>query len=275
MVFMPETIDPLDGTSLSYDLTAPRTPGAGDAPAIVWLHGSALSRVPWRGLGYLKAFPGYTHLRPDARGHGRSGKPHDAASYRPELMVADVLACLDAAGLERAVVVGYSMGARVAWQLVEQHPERVLAFAALGGSHRAQQAQEVERIFFPGYLDVLRSGDIDAFVAGFGPGLDPNTAAAFRRNDPLALAAWFEATSAYDTGMPDSAVRRVTQPALLVAGTKDATRYQDSLDAVRLLPHGRFLGLPDTDHAGTLAASAQVLERLVPFVESVAPALNR
>ncbi|MGO2633644.1 MAG: alpha/beta fold hydrolase [Galactobacter sp.] len=258
-----EVVNPADGTRLSYEIE-------GGGPAIVWLHGSALSRVPWRGLGYLKAFPGYTHVRPDARGHGRSDKPHDVEAYTPELMVSDVLAVLDAEGIESAIVVGYSMGARVAWQLVEHHPERVIAFAALGGSHRAQQAQEIEHIFYPGYLDDLERGDIDAFVKGFGPGLDTNTAAAFRRNDPLALAAWFRATYTYDTGMPDLAVRKVPQPALLVAGTRDQQRYKDSLDAVRLLPHGRFVGLPDATHAATLASSQRILKDLVPFVLGLA-----
>jgi pimeloyl-ACP methyl ester carboxylesterase len=264
---MPQTHNPLDGTELSFDLTPPK--GDETGPAMVWLHGSALSRVPWRGLGYLKAFPGHRHLRPDARGHGRSDKPHAVDAYRPELMVSDVLACMDAVGIEKAIIVGYSMGARVAWQLVEHQPERVLGFAALGGSHKAQQAAEVERIFYPGFLDVLETGDIDAFVDGFGPGLDRNTAAAFRRNDALALAAWFRATSAFDTGMTDLEVRSVRQPALLVAGARDEQRYRDSLDAVRLLPHGRFLGLPDADHAGTLAAAPAVLKALVPFVATV------
>jgi pimeloyl-ACP methyl ester carboxylesterase len=217
----------------------------------------------------MAAFPGHKHLRPDARGHGRSEKPHDMNAYRPELMVGDVLAAMDAVGIEKAIIVGYSMGARVAWQLVEHHPDRVVGFAALGGSHRAQQAEEIEHIFFPGYLDVLERGDIDGFVKGFGPGLDTNTAAAFRRNDPLALAAWFRATSAFDTGMPDLAVRKIRRPALLVAGTRDEQRYKDSLHAVRLLPHGKFLGLPDATHSATLAQAPAVLRALVPFVSAL------
>jgi pimeloyl-ACP methyl ester carboxylesterase len=107
---------------------------------------------------------------------------------------------------------------------------------------------------------------MEGFVKGFGPGLDANTAAAFRRNDPLALAAWFQATATFDSGMPDLAVRRVRQPALLVAGSRDRQRYEDSLHAVRLLPHGRFLGLPGATHAATLAEAPAVLAALVPFV---------
>lgn len=261
---MSTALNPADGTSIAYDVT-------GSGPAVLWLHGSALSRVPWRGLGYLRALPGYTHVRLDARGHGRSDKPHDPDAYTAEALVGDALAVLDAEGFEQAAVVGYSMGARTAWQLLITHPERITAMVALGGSHRAQRADDVERIFYPGYLDALRAGDIDGFVTGFGPGLDPNTAAAFRHNDPLALAAWFGHTAEGDTGLPDLALRQIRRPVLLVAGTRDTRRYRDALDEARLLQHGRFVGLDGADHAQTLARAPEVLDAVVPFLNQAWP----
>lgn len=260
---MADVLNPLDGTKIAYDV-------AGEGPAIVFLHGSALSRVVWRGLGYLKGLPGYTHVRIDMRGHGRSGKPHTPDSYRPELMVADVLAVLDELGLQRVAVVGYSMGARTGWQLVTAHPERVAAFVAMGGTHRSQNG-EISQIFFPGYLDALRGGDIAAFVDGFGPGLDPNTRAAFMNNDPLALGAMFELIEGHDTGLPDLAVRGVRVPTLLIAGTADERRYADALDEARMLPKGRFVGLPGRGHAGTLASVTDVLAAAKPFLDEVYP----
>lgn len=260
---MADAFNPVDGTRISYDV-------AGEGPALVFLHGSALSRVVWRGLGYLKGLPGYTHIRIDARGHGRSEKPHDPQAYRPELMVGDVLAVLDELGIRRAGVVGYSMGARTGWQLVTSHPERVAAFVAMGGTHRAQHG-EISRIFFPGYLETLRAGDIQAFVEGFGPGLDPNTRAAFSNNDALALGAFFELTESEDTGLPDLAVRGVRVPTLLIAGTADERRYADALDEARMLPKGRFVGLPGRGHAGTLASAGDVLAAVKPFLDEVYP----
>lgn len=263
---MPDVLNPVDGTRISYDV-------AGEGPPLVFLHGSALSRVVWRGLGYLKALPGYTHIRIDARGHGRSEKPHAAPSYRPDSMVSDVLAVMDELGVEKAGIVGYSMGARTGWQLVTSHPERALAFVAMGGTHRVQHG-EISKIFFPGYLETLRAGNIDAFVEGFGPGLDPNTKAAFRNNDPLALAALFEMTESGDTGIPDLLVRQVRVPALLIAGSRDQARYADSLDGARLLPRGGFAGLEGRDHAGTLASAADVLDVMVPFLNRAIPPLR-
>jgi len=66
----------------------------------------------------------------DLRGHGGSDKPHDPRAYGAELAL-DVARLLDHAGIERAHVVGYSMGAHVVAQLLTIAPERVLC-AVLG-----------------------------------------------------------------------------------------------------------------------------------------------
>src|SRR5262249_53581201 len=50
----------------------------------------------------------------DCRGHGESAKPHDAAQYGRETMARDVFALLDHVGVERAHLLGFSMGAHIA-----------------------------------------------------------------------------------------------------------------------------------------------------------------
>ncbi|MGT2460999.1 alpha/beta fold hydrolase [Sinomonas atrocyanea] len=112
---MSTTANPADGTEISYD-------ASGDGPAVVLLHGSALSKAIWRGLGYVKALEGFTVVRIDLRGHGRSGKPDASPAYRMELHTADVLAVLDAEGIGRAHLVGYSLGARVAFSSPPRRP---------------------------------------------------------------------------------------------------------------------------------------------------------
>jgi len=59
----------------------------------------------------------------DNRGAGRSDKPNEP--YPIELMAGDAIAVLDAAGIQRASVLGYSMGGKIALQLALTHPERV------------------------------------------------------------------------------------------------------------------------------------------------------
>jgi pimeloyl-ACP methyl ester carboxylesterase len=68
----------------------------------------------------------------DARGHGQSGKPHEPRAYGAE-MAYDVVRLLDHLGIDRAHVIGYSMGAHVVAQLLTLAPERFLT-ATLGGA---------------------------------------------------------------------------------------------------------------------------------------------
>src|SRR5690242_9522817 len=85
--------------------------GAGDA--ILLVHGFASTlRRNWVGTGWIDALSraGSRAIAYDQRGHGESEKRYDADSYAPERLVEDAVAVLDAANVERAVVMGYSMG---------------------------------------------------------------------------------------------------------------------------------------------------------------------
>jgi pimeloyl-ACP methyl ester carboxylesterase len=116
-----------DGVRLAYETI-------GDGKPIVLVHGFASSRAQnWRETGWYKTLndAGYAVTAMDCRGHGESDKPRDDESYGDK-MVADIATVMDAAGLERADVMGYSMGARVTAFLALAHPERVRA-AVLGG----------------------------------------------------------------------------------------------------------------------------------------------
>ena len=62
----------------------------------------------------------------DLRGHGKSGKPHDAAQYGAE-MAADVVRLLDHLKIPRAHVLGYSLGGFIASRLATLHPDRLIS----------------------------------------------------------------------------------------------------------------------------------------------------
>ena len=61
----------------------------------------------------------------DLRGHGRSARPAGPEHYSSELFVADLVAVMDAAGAERVGYLGYSLGARLGWELAIAHPDRI------------------------------------------------------------------------------------------------------------------------------------------------------
>lgn len=252
---MAETQNPRDGTTISYDVS-------GQGPAVVLLHGSALSRAIWRGLGYVKGLDGFTVVRIDLRGHGRSSKPHRPQDYAMDLLVDDVLAVLDAEKLASAAIVGYSFGARVGFSLAVAAPGRVEKLVTLGGTFKAQGGQ-IADVFFDGYLEALRTGGMQAFVDG--QRLDPQTRLAFMTNDAQALHAYFERTE-IEEGIEESVVAGLELPVLLMAGTRDRQRYLDSRAAAELMPAARFVALEGRTHGSTLAAVDEVLTHLLPFL---------
>lgn len=257
---------PVDGTRLAYDLSAG---GAGEP--LVLLHGSVLSKAIWRGLGYLPALvEEHPVLRADLRGHGRSGAPHEASAYTQDAFVADLLAVLDHAGIEQAALVGYSLGARVALTAALRHPDRVTRLVSLGGSAAAQHGS-VDTVFFPGVIETVRTGGMEAFCTAQGLGPDAPerraqaTRQAFLAADPLAMAALFAATDA--TGaVPDADLAACEVPALWMAGTEDRPRVEESRRAAEIMPHGRFVPLPGRDHGSTLWPAGPVLEEMLPFL---------
>jgi pimeloyl-ACP methyl ester carboxylesterase len=105
----------------------------GSGPAIVLLHGLTGSADSWINHGFFDdPFAGYQLIAIDCRGHGQSGKPHDPAAYGPE-MVNDVVRLLDHLEIQKAHLVGHSMGAEIALKMAAQYPARVRS-AVLAGS---------------------------------------------------------------------------------------------------------------------------------------------
>lgn len=89
----------------------------GSGRPVLLLHGLFSSaQMNWIKFGHaqLLADAGFDAIMPDFRAHGQSAAPHDPAAYPPNVLVRDVLALVDALGLEEFDLVGFSMGARTA-----------------------------------------------------------------------------------------------------------------------------------------------------------------
>ncbi len=117
-----------DGLMIHYE-----THGEGDP--ILLLHGFASNgRVNWVSTSWTQtlADAGFRAIVMDHRGHGESDKPHDPDAYSSLLMAEDARRLLDHLGIDRADVMGYSMGARVAAFLAIRHPQRVRSLILSG-----------------------------------------------------------------------------------------------------------------------------------------------
>jgi pimeloyl-ACP methyl ester carboxylesterase len=203
-----ETFRSFDGLEIAYL-------DAGRGPAVILSHGFAADhRINWVVPGVVDALvaSGRRVLAPDARGHGRSAKPHDPEAYAGDAMGRDIQALMDQLELTQVDVVGYSMGSLVSARLVPLEPRaRSLILGGVGG-----RMGQVRRPANRGAI--ARAMEADASGAGDNPG-----ARAFRQfaertgADRLALAAIQRAPVGAPAALGDIAV-----PTLVLTGDADA-----------------------------------------------------
>jgi pimeloyl-ACP methyl ester carboxylesterase len=129
------------GVKIHYIDTGPR-----DGEPIVLVHGFTRSiENTWGETGIIDELDDeYRVIAIDCRGHGKSDKPHDPEKYGAE-MAADVIRLLDHLHIERAHLVGYSLGAGITFKLLADHPDRLLSAMPCGGSLRPPPAEEQEQ----------------------------------------------------------------------------------------------------------------------------------
>jgi pimeloyl-ACP methyl ester carboxylesterase len=130
---------------------------SGTGEPVLLLHGFAADiQTQWVMPGIFSALAKkYQVIAFDARGHGRSSKPHDTDKYGRE-MVQDCMRLLDHLHIARAHVIGYSMGAMIAGKLLELHPDRMLTLTLAGAP--AIRADDGMFRFFATLADDLEHG---------------------------------------------------------------------------------------------------------------------
>lgn len=101
-------------------------------PCVVFIHGAMNDHSVWNLLARWFAHHGHAVLAVDQPGHGRSEGP-PAASV--EALADWALALLDAAGVQRAAVVGHSMGTLIGLEMAARAPERITQLAMIGTAY--------------------------------------------------------------------------------------------------------------------------------------------
>src|SRR4051812_10485096 len=119
---------------------------AGRGEPVVLVHGYNYdTEQQWVEPGVFNALAArYRVISFDARGHSKSGKPHEQRLYGLE-MARDVPRLLDHFGIRRAHIVGYSMGGHIVANLLTINPERFLTATLGGGAGRRNWTEEDQR----------------------------------------------------------------------------------------------------------------------------------
>jgi pimeloyl-ACP methyl ester carboxylesterase len=239
----------------------------GQGPPLLMIHGWSDSLDDWYDHGYVDVLKSkYQMILLDARGHGRSDKPHAPEAYNMDVVVSDVVTVLDHLGLDQTVYLGHSMGARIGFSLADIVPERISAFilgsSSLGNDKPYRYHRRARRLNYgmERYLEGVESrggrmepeGHRDRFLA----------------NDALALSAL--TTAIGNSPGLESLLPNLDTPVLIYAGSED-TVHQNAQEAAESGPTASFASLTGLDHDGAFRRSDMV----VPHVESFLDSLNR
>jgi pimeloyl-ACP methyl ester carboxylesterase len=248
-----------DGVKIHYVIQ-----GKEDGEPVLLIHGFTLDiERQWEGV--LKGLAkDYKVIAMDCRGHGGSEKPHDPRKYGLE-MTKDAVRLLDHLKIDKAHIVGYSMGAGITLQIAARYPQRVRT-ATLGGAGLPQPGREK---LMEALADSLEQGK------GFGPlimALTPKdkprpteeqikaiNAALRARNDVKALAAVIRGgINDKDLPLSEQQVQGIKVPMLALVGETDPLRA--GVDELKKrLPEVKVVVIDKADHVTAFGREEFVL----------------
>ncbi len=250
---MPYATNPDDGVKIYYEVE-------GNGPAIVLYAGFMNALRNWRDLGYVEGLrDDYTLVMIDPRGHGRSDAPDDPKQYVITRMASDVPCVLDDLDIDRAHVLGFSMGARAGYWLATIAPERLISLMTIGGPIRPPTGLISERL-----ADFERGPEAlaNAFTQE-----NPNLPETVREQ------ILEQATRPYITIVQARQYEESVEeflpalqiPVLVYAGEDDVV-YDEAEIAGQIIPQAVFISVPDLDHNQSFYRSDLVLPHLRAFL---------
>lgn len=208
---------------------------------ILLIHGFASNhRINWVNPRWVETLTkaGRRVVAFDNRGHGASQKLYTPADYRSDLMAGDAANLLLHLDIERADVIGYSMGARIASFLALARPAMVRSMILGGLGDRL-----VHGVGLPiGIAEAMDAPSLDSLT-------DPmqrmfRAFADQTKSDRAALAACIRGSR---QTLSPSGVARIAAPTLVAVGTRDIVAG-DAKKLAAMMPHAAALDIPGRDH---------------------------
>jgi len=253
----------LDGQPV-FVATGHQEPDPGK-PTIVFIHGAGMDHTVWTLFSRYFARRGYNVLAPDLPAHGRSG---GAPLPSVPAMAEWIVTLLDTLGIERAAVVGHSMGSLVAFEFAASFPARAARAVLLGFA--------LPMAVGPPLLEAARNNDpaaIDMMVIfghDFRSQLGGNRVSGvhvvnsakrlLERNRPGVL---FNDLNACNDYANDSAAQTIQCPVVFGSGARDKmTSPRVAAAMAQGLAHGRFEAIENSGH-GVMAEQPESTHRLL------------
>jgi pimeloyl-ACP methyl ester carboxylesterase len=250
----------VNGLALYYEVY-------GQGKPIVLLHGSFMT-IP---LNWSQFIPLLAKDRKvivaEMQGHGRTRDIAREFSY--EGMADDVSALLRHLEIDRADILGYSMGGGVAFQVAVRHPEQVRRLVVLSGTYAHDGWwPDVEASFATMNADMFKETPIQTQYEEAG-------------NDPAHFPEFVKKVISIDLKPYDWSrdVKNIQVPIFMAIGDVDGVRYEHALELFRAkgggkmgdihgLPQSRLAIIPATTHIGLIQRTDWLIPMITDFLES-------
>ncbi len=244
----------------------------GQGDVLVLLHGLGCSAQDW-GLQIPALSKHYRVIAPSLRGFGGSDKPGGPCSIMQ--YADDIVALLDALGIDRAHVLGHSMGGAVALQLAVAHQSRLDSLIVINS--QASFAVRDWRRYFTVLMRFMMSGSagMERLTRFLARRLFPHDnqsslravmAERYSANDRRAYVAALQALAGWSV---EDMVDTVTLPTLVLAGDNDVAPLERSQAFARRMPDASLEVVSDSGHASPFDQSDVVNKLVLDFLKTM------
>ncbi len=254
-----------NGTPLFYDVTGPE-----GAPVVAFSNSLGTTLEMWD--AQVRALAAhYRCVRYDTRGHGRS--PVAAQPTSIDALADDLAGLLDVLGIEKAHVVGLSLGGMAAQAFGVRHAGRVssltlVATAAHLPGNWDERVALVRTTGMSGLVDAVMGRWFTADTLALGPDLIRPVRERFLSIDPEGYAACCLAVRDMDLR---SRIGAITTPTLVVAGEDDPATPLEMLEEIAgLIPGAELVVVPEAAHLVSVEQADALNEILLGFLARVA-----
>lgn len=253
---------PVNGLNMYYE-----THGTGEGTPLILLHG-AFSGI---GTSFADVLPGLAESRTvigvELQGHARTGDIDRPLSL--ESLADDVAALLDHLKIDKADLLGYSLGAGVALIFAVRHPDKLRKLITISLSYNKNG-------FYPGFLDGM--GSMKAEMMHGSPwhqeylDLAPN---------PENFATLFDKVQYFNShikDIPDQDIKNIKAPTLVIAGDSDIVQPEHAVSMFRLLgggvigdmmgmPASQLAIIPGTPHSSIMTHANVLVPMITDFLD--------
>jgi pimeloyl-ACP methyl ester carboxylesterase len=244
--------------------------GPADGPLLILLHGFPEFWYGWRHQIDALAEAGYYVWAPDQRGYNLSDKPSGISAYSLDTLVADIIGLIDAAGRQKAIVVGHDWGAAVAWWAAVTYPNRIERLTVLNVPHPVVMKQFARRnlgqMLRSWYIGFFQLPKLPEFLVQLNnwhflkQALRSSHRGTFSHEDiqhyqqawaqpgaSTAMINWYRAV--LRSPMKRQSSVRVTVPTLIIWGVKDAFLKREMAQlSLTMCDNGRLIYLENATH---------------------------